>query len=117
MFWKRTTGTDAVAGLIAGFGLSVLFNNYAPGWFGHDTWLYTAYYNSGSGHYEIPFLICMGLAFGFTLLLMTGISLFGPQLHAKALKPDAGLFAVNGRTLALIVVTLILFTLLYVKFW
>ncbi|WP_431214440.1 sodium:solute symporter family transporter [Puia sp. P3] len=30
MFWKRTTATAAVAGLVTGFVLSVYFNEYAP---------------------------------------------------------------------------------------
>ncbi|MBO9571515.1 MAG: sodium/solute symporter, partial [Chitinophagaceae bacterium] len=43
MFWKRTTGAAAIAGVITGFILSVFFNNYAPAVLGHETWLYTAY--------------------------------------------------------------------------
>jgi SSS family solute:Na+ symporter len=43
LFWKRTTGTAAVVGVLSGFLLSVLFNNYAPAWFGHETLLYTAF--------------------------------------------------------------------------
>src|ERR1700761_2838111 len=43
MFWKRTTGAAAVAGLITGFVLCVFFNIYAPDVLGHNTWLYTAY--------------------------------------------------------------------------
>ena len=45
MFWKRTAGAAAIAGLITGFGLSVLFNEFAPHLFGNDTFLYTAYPN------------------------------------------------------------------------
>ena len=59
MFWKRTTGSAAIAGVIAGFVLSVFFNNYAPALLGNETILYTAYPN-GKGGYEIPFLINMG---------------------------------------------------------
>ena len=73
MFWKRTTGAAAVAGVLSGFLLSILFNVYAPAWFGNDTVFYTAYLNS-EGHYEIPFHICMGLSFFFTVFLMIGIS-------------------------------------------
>ena len=43
MFWKRTTGAAAIAGVITGFVLSVLFNEFAPQLFGNDTFLYTAY--------------------------------------------------------------------------
>src|SRR6202012_5987667 len=39
MFWKRTTGAAAVVGVITGFLLSVLFNVYAPVWFGPETFL------------------------------------------------------------------------------
>jgi SSS family solute:Na+ symporter len=41
MFWKRTTGLAAIAGVITGFLLSVLFNEYAPQLFGNETFLYT----------------------------------------------------------------------------
>ena len=116
MFWKRTTGAAAVAGLITGFGLSIVFNNYAPQWFGHDTWLYTAFPN-GHGGFEIPFLICMGLSFGFTMLVMIGISLAGPKVNEKGLVLDRAMFKVDSGTLALIVLTFLLLTALYVKFW
>src|SRR5439155_5704919 len=43
MFWKRTTGTAAVVGVILGFVLAIFFNNYAVSLFGKETWLYTAY--------------------------------------------------------------------------
>jgi SSS family solute:Na+ symporter len=36
-FWKRTTGAAAIAGILTGFGMSVLFNNYAPALFGNET--------------------------------------------------------------------------------
>src|SRR5690606_26709209 len=54
MFWKRTTGPAAIAGLITGFVLSVFFNEFAVQVFGPETWLYTAYLNK-FGVYEIPF--------------------------------------------------------------
>src|SRR5436309_3292038 len=43
MFWKRTTGTAAVVGVILGLVLAIFFNNYAPTVLGHETFLYTAY--------------------------------------------------------------------------
>ena len=116
MFWKRTTGAAAIAGIIVGFLLSVLFNNYAPAWFGHDTWLYTAYPN-GNGGYEIPFLICMGLAFFFTLILMIALSLAGPKINPKAFALDTSMFRVKPSTLFIIIVILLILTLLYVRFW
>jgi SSS family solute:Na+ symporter len=116
MFWKRTTGAAAVVGVIVGFGLSVLFNVYAPAWFGPNTFLYTAYLNS-AGVYEIPFHICMGLAFAFTMLVMIVISLAGPKINPKAFILDKNMFKVSPGTLATIVITLLIISLLYVRFW
>lgn len=115
-FWKRTTGAAAVVGVIVGFLLSVVFNVYAPSWFGPDTFFYTAYKNSG-GEYEIPFHICMGLAFGFTIVLMILISLVGPKINPKAFVIDKGMFKLQPGTLAMIVITLLVISLLYVRFW
>lgn len=115
-FWKRTTGAAAIAGIITGFLMSVLFNNFAPAWFGHETFLYSAFPN-GKGGYEIPFLICMGLSFMFTIIVMVTISLGGPKINPKAFEIPRSMFKVEKSTMALIVVTLILLTMLYAKFW
>jgi SSS family solute:Na+ symporter len=40
MFWKRTTGSAAIAGVIAGFLFSVFFNEFAPEVMGHSTFIY-----------------------------------------------------------------------------
>jgi len=116
MFWKRTTGAAAVAGVIVGFLMSVLFNVYAPTWFGPDTFFYTAYKNA-SGVYEIPFHICMGLAFMFTVIVMVAMSLAGPKINPKAFVLEKGMFKVSPGNLALIVITLLIISLLYVRFW
>lgn len=116
MFWKRTTGAAAVVGVITGFALSVFFNELAPGWLGHETILYTAYKNA-DGIYEIPFHICMGLAFFFTMLIMILISLGGPKVNQKAFVLDKSMFKVSPGILAMIVVTLLIISLLYVRFW
>ena len=116
MFWKRTTGLAAIAGVIMGFVLSVIFNEFAPAWFGPHTFLYTAYPNN-DGKFEIPFHICMGLSFLFTMILMIGLSLAGPKVNHKAFHNDKAMFKVEPSTLALIVVTLLLIAALYVKFW
>ena len=116
MFWKRTTGASAIVGVLAGFALSVLFNNFAPTLFGHETWLYTAYPDS-KGVYQIPFLICMGWSFVFTMVIMIAISLGGPLINKKAFDLDKLMFRVAPSTLALIVFTLLLLSALYVKFW
>ncbi|MFQ6600384.1 sodium/sugar symporter [Flavobacterium sp. C3NV] len=116
MFWKRTTGTAAIVGVILGFVLSVLFNEYAPALFGNETLLYTAY-NNGKGAFEIPFHICMGLSFFFTMLAMIAISFAGPKVNPKAFEIDAEMFKVKPQTTVLIVITLLVIVALYVKFW
>ena len=116
MFWKRTTGTAAIVGVILGFVLSVLFNEYAPMLFGNETLLYTAYSN-GKGAFEIPFHICMGLSFFFTMLAMIAISFAGPKVNPKAFEIDSEMFKVKPQTTVLIVITLLIIVALYVKFW
>jgi SSS family solute:Na+ symporter len=116
MFWKRTTGAAAIAGLITGFALSVLFNEFAPALFGNETLLYTAFPN-GKGAFEIPFHICMGLSFLFTMIVMIGVSMAGPKINPKAFELDKTMFKLKPSTTALIVVTLLVIFALYVKFW
>lgn len=116
MFWKRTTGAAAIAGVITGFALSVFFNQFAPAVLGNETILYTAYPN-GKGGYEIPFLICMGLSFFFTMLVMVVMSISGPRVNPKAFDIDKQMFAVRPSTLVLILATLTILAALYVKFW
>ena len=116
MFWKRTTGSAAIAGVLAGFLLSVFFNEMAPGLLGNDTFLYTAYPN-GKGGFEIPFHICMGLSFFFTMAIMIAMSLAGPKVNPKAFELDKSMFKVAPSTMALIVITVLIIAALYVKFW
>lgn len=116
MFWKRTTGAAAIAGILLGFGFSVLFNDFAPAMFGPETWLYTAYRNA-KGVYEIPFLLCMGFSFVFTFIIMVLMSLAGPKVNPKAFDLDRKMFAVKPTTVVQIVITLLILMALYVKFW
>lgn len=116
MFWKRTTGNAALAGVITGFVLSVFFNNYAPSLLGNETVLYTAYPN-GKGGYEIPFLINMGWSFFFTLILMILISLTGPKVNPKAFDFDKGMFRMSKKVIALITFILMILAALYIRFW
>lgn len=116
MFWRRTTGTAAIVGVILGFVLSVLFNEYAPMLFGNETLLYTAYPN-GKGTFEIPFHICMGLSFFFTTLAMIAISFAGPKINPKAFELDTEMFKVKPQTTVMIVITLLVIFALYAKFW
>ncbi|HVS98114.1 MAG TPA: sodium/solute symporter [Puia sp.] len=123
MFWKRTTGTAAVAGLITGLLMTILFNDFAPQLFGHDTWLYTAFPTQELRHgvmttvYEIPFAVAMGLAFLFTALVMIAISLAGPKINPKAFQIDRSMFKLPPSAVAMIVATLAILTAIYVKFW
>lgn len=116
LFWKRTTGAAAVAGLLTGFGLSVFFNEFAPQVLGNETFLYTAFPN-GKGGFEIPFLIAMGLAFLFAVLVMVVISLAGPKDNPKAFALDKQMFKISPSLMALITVVLMLIAALYIKFW
>jgi solute:Na+ symporter, SSS family len=116
LFWKRTTGAAAVAGLLTGFLLCVFFNEFAPQIFGNDTFFYTAYPN-GKGGYEIPFLIAMGLSFMFTVIIMVVISLAGPKVNPKSFELDKQMFRLKPSLLALIVLILLIITALYAKFW
>jgi SSS family solute:Na+ symporter len=116
MFWKRTTGAAAIVGVIVGFLLSVFFNEFAPQVMGNETFLYTAYPN-GKGGFEIPFHICMGLSFVFTMIIMIFISLGGPKVNPKAFELDKSMFKLTPRTLILILLTLLIISALYVKFW
>ncbi|MGZ4000981.1 MAG: sodium:solute symporter family transporter [Mucilaginibacter sp.] len=116
MFWKRTTGAAAVVGVTTGFLLSIFFNEVAPKWFGPNTFLWTAYRND-AGAYEIPFHICMGLAFFFTMAIMILVSLGGPKVNPKAFVLDKSMFKVSPGVLAMIVVTLMIISMLYIRFW
>jgi solute:Na+ symporter, SSS family len=116
MFWKRTTGTAAVAGLLTGFLLAIFFNSFAVPLLGNETILYTAFKNK-DGIYEIPFLINMGWAFFFTMAIMIGISLGGPKVNPKAFELDKEMFKLKPSILIMIVVTLFILAAIYVKFW
>lgn len=123
MFWKRTTGTAALVGVILGFVLAVFFNNYAVNLFGQETWLYTAYQYQKMENglvvtvTEIPFLINMGWSFFFTVLVMVLISLAGPKVNPKAFVHDRSMLKLSPSILVMIVATLMILAALYVRFW
>ena len=115
-FWKRTTGTAALVGMLLGFLLAIFFNNYAVNIFGHETFMYSAFLNK-SGIYEIPFLINMGWSFVITVATMVFISLSGPKVNPKAFEIESSMFKVSTSTIVLIVAILMLLSALYIKFW
>ena len=123
MFWKRTTGTAALVGVVLGFVLAIFFNNYAVGIFGKETLLYTAYeYQKMEGGIvktivEIPFLINMGWSFVLTVGVMVLISLAGPKVNPKSFVSDKSMLKLKPQTIALIVATLMILAALYVRFW
>lgn len=116
-FWKRTTAKAAIAGILGGVLLMVLFDKFLPGWF-HETPLYTAFMNA-QGVYEIPFLISMGWVFLFTVILMVIVSLLDIKGREKvnALEVDPSMFKVSPGILAMIIVILGILLALYIRFW
>ncbi|TDW97343.1 sodium:solute symporter family transporter [Dinghuibacter silviterrae] len=116
IFWKKTTGTAAITGIVAGFLGSIFFGQFAVRLFGPETLLYTAFPN-GHGAYEIPFFVCMGWVFFFTLLLMIGLSLAGTADKAKAIRLDASMFRLSRANWLLIAFILLVLSALYVRFW
>ena len=116
MFWKRTSGTAAVVGILSGFILSLFFNEFAPTVLGNETFLYTAF-PDGHGAYKIPFLIAMGLSGVITVLLMVIVTLAGPKINPKAFAIDKTMFKLDKTTLVLVVSILMILSALYIKFW
>jgi SSS family solute:Na+ symporter len=117
-FWKKTTSKAAIAGIVGGVLLAVVFDKILPGIAGNETILYTAY-PTGNGGFEIPFLIQMGWVFFFTSLLIIAVSLFDKKgredIHA--LKVDTSMYKVSPGILAMIVLVLGIILALYIRFW
>ncbi|MGH2565844.1 MAG: sodium transporter, partial [Ginsengibacter sp.] len=59
----------------------------------------------------------MGLSFLFTMIIMVAISLGGPKINPKAFELDKSMFKLRPQTILLIILTLLLISALYVKFW
>lgn len=117
-FWKGATSKGAIAGIIGGVLLAILFDKLLPGLAGNDTLLYTAY-PTASGGFEIPFLIQMGWVFFFTTLLIIGVSLIDKSGREKghALEVDRKMFNVSPQHWVLITIILLAIAVLYAKFW
>lgn len=116
-FWKRATARAAIAGIIGGVVLMILFDRFLPGWF-HETPLYTAFLNA-KGIYEIPFLISMGWVFFFTVLIIVVVSLLDKKGRntVNALQVDPTMFRVSPGILTMIIIILGILLALYIKFW
>lgn len=115
-FWKRTTAKAAIAGILGGVALMVLFDKFLPGWY-PNTPLYTAYSNA-DGKFEIPFLISMGWVFFLTVLLMVIISLLDTKpKETNTLEVDTSMFRVSPRILTMIIIILGIILALYIRFW
>lgn len=117
-FWKKTTSKAAIAGIVGGVLLAILFDKFLPGIAGNETLLYTAY-PTGNGGFEIPFLIQMGWVFFFTSLLIIAVSLLDKKgrSHIHALEVDTSMYKVSPGILAMIVLVLGIILALYIRFW
>ena len=117
-FWKKTTSRAAIAGIIGGVLLAVLFDKFLPGIAGNDTLLYTAY-PTAAGTFEIPFLIQMGWVFFFTSILIIAVSLLDAKgrAYVHALQLDKSMYKVSKGNLAMIIILLGLIMALYIRFW
>ncbi len=117
-FWKGNTSRAAIAGVIVGVVIMILFDKYLPGIAGNDTWLYTAFPNT-NGVYEIPFMVSMGWAFFFSIVLMVIISFFDKKerLQTKGLEVDTKMFRVSNSTLVMSLVIIGVLLALYIIFW
>src|SRR6188508_383555 len=117
-FWKKTTSKAAIAGIIGGVLLAVLFDKFLPGLAGNDTLIYTAY-PTGTGAFEIPFLIQMGWVFFFTSVLIIIVSLLDVKGRAlgNALQIDKSMYKVTPGVMAMIIIVLGITVALYIRFW
>ena len=117
-FWKRTTARAALAGIVVGTVLSIVFDKVLPLDGQYETWLYTAYPNA-QGVYTIPFLIQMGWVFFFTCLVMITVSLLDKNIASRThtMQIDPAMFKVEPKNLVLIVIVLVLILSIYIRFW
>ena len=116
-FWKKTTSKAAIAGIISGLFLMVLFDKFLAGW-SQENFLYTAFMNA-QGVYEIPFLVSMGWVFFFTILIMVIISLLDTKgrKQVNALEVDTRMYRVSPSVLTMIIVLTGILLALYIRFW
>ncbi|MBK8712168.1 MAG: sodium/solute symporter [Niastella sp.] len=117
-FWKKTTSKGAIAGIIGGVMLAILFDKFLPGLIGHETLIYTAYPNA-SGIFEIPFLIQMGWVFFFTVLLIMGVSMLDKkgQIKGNEMKPASEMYGLSATQWVMAITILLAVAVLYARFW
>lgn len=117
-FWKKTTSNGAIAGIIGGVVLAIVFDKFLPGIAGQETWLYTAY-PTGDGSFEIPFLIQMGWVFFFTTLLIVGVSLVDLKGQSKphGFTFERTMLKVSNKHWAMMIIILLMVAVIYARFW
>ncbi|MEO5947679.1 MAG: sodium/solute symporter [Chitinophagaceae bacterium] len=117
-FWKKTTSKGAIAGIIGGVVLAILFDKFLPGIAGNETLLYTAYPNA-AGDFEIPFLIQMGWVFFFTVLLIGTVSLLDKKGQVKGhdMKSATDLYGLTSGQWVMVITILLAVAVLYARFW
>lgn len=116
-FWKRANSRGALASIILGFILSVVFK-FLPNWGVDLSFLRDAGFailNQETGRYEIPFLDRMGFVFAICVLLM--IILADRKNSPKGLEIDASMFRPHpGFTVGALIIGGVLVAL-YTIFW
>jgi SSS family solute:Na+ symporter len=116
-FWKKANSTGALAAIIGGFVLSIVFK-FLPAW-GVDLSFLSgmgfAVPNRETGIYEIPFLDRMGFVFMFCVLIMALLA--DKKNNPKGLEVDSSMF-VTSRTFTIgAIIILSILTALYTIFW
>ena len=121
-FWKRTTATSALMGLIGGFVLSIVLK-FLPGWINlaplNDIGF--AVKNISNGNFEIPFLDRMGIVFLFVFMLMIGVSLLKKsttaEINENTIVIDKSLFKVSNGFLIGSAILICILIFIYIYFW
>ena len=116
-FWKKANSKGALAAIIGGFVLSIVFK-FLPAW-GVDLSFLSgmgfAAPNRVTGIYEIPFLDRMGFVFIFCVLIMALLA--DKKNNLKGLEVDSSMF-VTSRTFTIgAIIILSILTALYTIFW
>lgn len=117
-FWKGNTSKAAIAGIVGGVALMILFDRYLPAIAGNETILYTAFVNS-QGIYEIPFLVSMGWVFFFSIVLQVVISTVDVKgrRQINGLEVDSTMFNLSPGIITMIVIIAGILLALYITFW